>query len=182
MKKKVMYMVLVAVCFFAYSCSTKNDPTPTTTTYKFMVNGNTYTETTAVDSATSISGGTKDLNALGVTGQSSDKSAQAAIIFFWAGTAKPKAGTYTIVGDATKIAAGQVAALVIDKVTVAKQGIYGTTGLDGSTLTVAVSASGKISLTLPSIVIKGSNFDNTDPKNSVITDVTGSISGSVAEQ
>jgi hypothetical protein len=181
MKKKVMYLALVALSFFAYSCSTKNDPAPTNTTYKFTVNGTAYTQTAAADSAASISGGTKNLNALGVTGQSADKSAQAAIIFFWAGTAKPKAGTYTVVGDATTIGAGQVGALVIDKVTVAKQGLYGTTGLDGTSITVAVSASGKISVTMPSIAIKGSNFDNTDPKNTVVTDVTGSISGSAGE-
>jgi hypothetical protein len=181
MKKKVMYLTLVALSFFAYSCSTKNDPTPTNTTYKFTVNGTAYTETAAADSVTSIEGGTKNLNALGVTGQSADKSAQAAIIFFWAGPAKPKAGTYTVVGDVTALAAGQVGILVIDKVNVAKQGLYATTGLDGATVNVAVSSSGKISVTMSSIAIKGSNFDNTDPKNTVVTDVTGSISGSAGE-
>ena len=103
------------------------------------------------------------------------------MIFFWKGTDKPKAGTYAVVGDVTKMTSGQVAVLVIDKVTVAKQGLYGTTGLDGTSVTVAISASGKVSVTLPSIAIKGSNFDNTDPKNSVVTDVTGSISGSASE-
>ncbi|MCR8558951.1 hypothetical protein KXD93_14940 [Mucilaginibacter sp. BJC16-A38] len=182
MKKRVIYLIMVAASAFAYSsCKTSSDPTPAKPTYKFTVNGTTYTETAGADSATSISGEVKNLNALGITGQSADKSAQAAIIFFWKGTARPKAGTYTVVGDVSKMTAGQVGALVIDKVTVAKQGLYGTTGLDGTSITVVVSAAGKISVTMPSIVIKGTNFDNTDPKNTVTTDVTGTISGSGGE-
>ena len=183
MKKQMMYLLMMPLSFLIWSCSTKSDPTPTNVTAKFTVNGTIYTETTAADSAASLTGSaTRNLNALGVSGQSADKSAQAALIFFWAGTSKPNAGSYTVVGDASKLVAGQVAVLVIDKVTVAKQGLYGTTGLDGTTITVAVSASGKIAVTMPSIAIKGSNFDNTDPKNTVVTDVTGSISGAVAEQ
>ncbi|MEO6977579.1 MAG: hypothetical protein ABI113_04340 [Mucilaginibacter sp.] len=182
MKKQMMYLLMMPLSFLIWSCSTKSDPTPNVTA-KFTVNGTIYTETTAADSAASLTGSaTRNLNALGVSGLSADKSAQAAMIFFWAGTSKPKAGSYTVVADATKLAAGQVAVLVIDKVNVAKQGLYGTTGLDGTSVTVAVSASGKISLTIPSVAIKGTNFDNTDPKNTVTSDVTGSISGSVIEQ
>jgi hypothetical protein len=34
---------------------------------------------------------------------------------------------------------------------------------------------------MPAIAIKGSNFDNTDPNNTVITDASGSVSGTVVE-
>jgi len=182
MKKNVIYLIIVAASAFAYSsCKTSSDPTPAKTSYKFTVNGNTYIETAAADSATAITGNVKTLNAFGVSGQSADKSAQAAMIFFWKGTDRPKAGSYKVVGDLAKMTSGQVAVLVIDKVTVAKQGVYGPTGLDGTSVTVAISSAGKMSVTMPSIAIKGTNFNNTDPQNTVTTDVTGSISGSASE-
>jgi hypothetical protein len=182
MKKQLMNLVIAAAVFLAWGCSTSNDVKPANTTYKFTVNGTTYTQVTAADSTASLTGGAKTLNTLGVTGQSADKTASAGLLFFWSGTAKPKAGLYTVTGDATKMTASQVAVLVIDKVNVAKQGLYGTTGLDGASITVAVSSSGKISVTMPTIAIKGTNFDNTDSKNTVTSDVTGSISGAAAEQ
>ncbi|MDP9081722.1 MAG: hypothetical protein M3O71_30280 [Bacteroidota bacterium] len=182
MKKRLIYLFMVAVSAFAYSsCKTSSDPTPATVTHKFVVNGTTYTQVSAADSATNIGGDVKNLNSLAVTGQSADKSAQAALIFFWKGTDKPKAGTYKVVGDVNKMTSGQVAVLIIDKLTVAKQGIYGATGLDGTSITVAISSAGKVSVTLPSIKIAGTNIDNTDPNNSVTTSVSGSISGSAGE-
>ncbi|MEO6849380.1 MAG: hypothetical protein ABI166_02080 [Mucilaginibacter sp.] len=178
MKNSVIYLVMMVAVCFTVSCSTKNNPTPTSTTSKFTINGNSFTQVSGADSVTTLDG--KSYNVLGVTGQSADKSASAALIIFWSGSAKPQAGSYAAVDDITKLGGGQVAILIIDKVTTAKQGIYGTTA--GSSLAVAVSSSGKVSVTMPNMVIKGSNVDNTDPKNSVVTDVTGSISGTASEQ
>jgi len=181
MKKQVIYLLMMPLSFLIWSCSTKSDPTPTNATYKFTINGNTYTEIASQDS-TSTTGG-QTFNVLGVSGQSADKSATAGVIIFFPGSGKPKAGTYAVVGDLTKPASGnQCGMIVSDKVSVAKQGLYSTTGLDGTSVTVAVSSSGKLTVTMPAIAIKGSNFDNTDPKNTVITDVSGSVSGSVAEK
>lgn len=182
MKKHVINLVIAAAVFLVWGCSTSNDAKPANTASKFTVNGVIYTEVTAADSAASLAGGEKTLNALGVTGKSADGTASAGLIFFFKGTAKPKAGSYTVISDATTMTAGQVGVLVIDKVNVAKQGLYGTSGLDGTSIAVAVSSSGKITLTLPTIAITGTNFDNTDPKNTVTTSVTGSISGTVVEQ
>lgn len=180
MKKQVIYLLTMVAVFLTISCSTKSDPTPTNTTFKFTVNSNAYYEVSGADSVTTLSG--TSYNTLGVTGQSADKSATAAMVFFWSGTAKPKAGSYTVVSDVTKMTSGQVGVLIIDKVTVAKQGLYGTTGLDGAKITVTISSSGKVSVTMPSVAISGTNFDNTDPKNTVTTTVAGSISGQAAEQ
>jgi len=169
---------MMAAVFLTASCSTKSDPTPTKTTYKFTVNGNSYTEATGADSVTTLNG--ISYNVLGVTGQSADKTASAGLVVFFSGTARPKAGSYTTVDDITKIGSNQVAILIIDKVSTAKNGIYGTAA--GASLALAVSSAGKISITMPTLVIKGTNIDNTDPKNSVTTSVTGSISGTLAEQ
>ncbi len=178
MKNKLTYLVMLAALVLIVSCSTKSDPTPTTTSNKFTVRGDSYTEVSGADSVTTFNGVT--YNSLGITGQSTDKSAQAALIFFWSGTAKPKAGTYTTVSDISKLTAGKVAILIIEKVSTAKNGLFGT--IDAATLTVAVSSSGKVSVSIPSVGITGSNIDNTDPKNSVITTIDGTLTGSAAEQ
>lgn len=180
MKKHAMKLLIAAAAIFlTWGCSTKSDPTPTNSTFKFTVNGNAYTEVTGADSVNNLNG--VNYNVLGVTGQSADKTASAGLVFFWSGTDKPKAGSYTVVSDVTKMTSGQVGVLVIDKVTVAKQGLYGTTGLDGAKITVAISSSGKVFVTMPAVAISGNNFDNTDPKNTVSTTVSGSISGQAAE-
>lgn len=178
MKNRLIYLVMLAGVVLTVSCSTKSDPTPTPTSNKFTVRSDSYTEITGVDSVTTLNGIT--YNALGVTGQSDDKSAKAAMIFFWSGTAKPKAGTYSTVADISKLGDGKVAILIIEKVSTAKNGVFGTT--DASSLTVAVSSAGKVSVTMPSVGITGSNIDNTDPNNSVVTTVNSSLTGLAAEQ
>ena len=178
MKNNVLYLLMMAAVLFTVSCSSKNDPTPTSATYKFTVNGNSYTQVSGADSVTTVNG--VSYNVLGVTGQSADKSASAGLVIFWSGTGKPTAGSYAAVDEVAKLGSGKVAILVIDKVSAAKQGVYGTTA--GTSLIVAVSSSGKVSVNMPAMATKGSNFDNTDPKNSVVTDVTGSISGTAGEQ
>ncbi|MES2108689.1 MAG: hypothetical protein V4577_08080 [Bacteroidota bacterium] len=180
MKKHVINLLTAVTVLLIWGCSTKSDPTPTKVTGKFTVNGNAYTEIVSQDSTSSLSGQT--YNVLGVSGQSADKSATAQLIIFFPGSGKPKAGAYTVVGDLTKPGSGNICGMIVtDKVSIAKQGLYSTTGLDGTSVVVAVSASGKLTVTMPSIAIKGSNFDNTDPKNTVITDVTGSVSGTAVE-
>lgn len=180
MKNNLIYLVMLAAVVLTASCSTKSDPTPTpaATTNKFTIRGDSYTETSGVDSVATFNG--VAYNALGVSGQSDDKSAQAGMIFFFSGTAKPKAGTYSTVSDVTKLGSGKVAILIIEKVSTAKNGILGT--IDSGSLTVAVSSSGKLSVNMPSVSLTGSNIDNTNPNNSVVTSIDATLTGTAAEQ
>ncbi len=182
MKKTVNYLVIAFMAMMLWSCHKSGDSNVTPkSTYTFAVNGNTYTETAAADSgATDISSSTA-FHILAVSGVGADGKAQGLIELVFLGSGKPSAGSYNVVGDVTAMTSSQVAILAADNVTAAKGGIYSSTGKDNVSLTVAVSSSGKLSATLPSIATSGSNFDNTDPKNTVITTVTGSISGKFSE-
>jgi hypothetical protein len=180
MKNRLFYIIITAVSIFAASCSTKSGVTPVSAS-QFKINGNTYIEANSADSSSTAIIAGKSFNVLAASGYSADKTAQGVIELIFMGSAKPKAGSYTTHGDLATLAAGQVSILVIDKVSVSKQGIYGSAGTDGSLVVIAVSSSGKLTATLPNIEIKGSNFDNTDPKNTKATDVTGSISGTITE-
>jgi hypothetical protein len=182
MKKHAMNLLIIAAVFLTWGCSTSNDAKPANATYKFTVNGTTYTEVAGKDST--LTGGTGALssaNTLSINGQSADKASTVGLVFFWKGTAKPKAGSYQVIGDATTINSNQVGILVVEKPNSVKEGIYSTTGLDGSSITVSVSGSGKLSVTMPSVAIKGTLLDNTDPKNTVSTSVSTTMSGPIAE-
>ena len=179
MKKKAIYFIVFALAMFTLSCSKKADVTPATTVTKFTLNGNEYIETASADSTTTTDAGT--FNVLGITGFSSDNVKQASLIIVFPGSAKPKAGTYKVVGGDATIGGNQVGIIGIDKVSLSKNGLYSTTGKDNVSLTVSVSSSGKLSVSMPTIAMSGSNFDNTDPKNTVITDVNVTVSGSAIE-
>jgi hypothetical protein len=182
MKKTINYLALAFIAVMLWSCHKSGDSNVTPkTTYTFTVNGNSYTETAAADSgATDVSSGTA-FHILAVSGIGADGKAQGLIELLFLGSGKPAAGSYNVVGDVTSMTASQVAILAADNVTAAKSGVYSSTGKDNSSLIVAVSSSGKLSATLPSIATSGSNFDNTDPKNTVVTTVTGTVSGKFSE-
>jgi len=182
MKKHVISLLAAVTAFLILGCSTSNDAKPANATYKFTVNGTTYTEVAGKDSTlTGGSGALSSANTLTINGQSADKTATVGLEFFWKGTAKPKAGSYQVIGDGSTMTDSQVGVLVVEKPNSVKEGIYSTTGLDGSSITVAVSSTGKISVTMPSVAIKGTFLDNTDPKNTVSTSVSTTMSGPVAE-
>jgi hypothetical protein len=179
--KSKLFMMLMAAAIATASCSTKDDAKPSTANVKFSVNGTAYTQAAAADSATTKVIAGKSFNVFAATGYSADKTAQAAIQLFFSGSAKPSAGSYKVVGELAGLTTGQVALLVIDKVNVAKQGLYGSTGKDNVSVTISLSSSGKLTATLPTVALTGSNFDNTDPKNTVVTTVSTTASGSMAE-
>jgi len=182
MKNTIHYLALVFIAVSLWSCSKSGDSNVTPkTTYTFTVNGNSYTESSSADSsATDVSSSTA-FHIVAVSGASADGKAQAFIELIFLGSAKPAAGSYKVVGDVTSMTTSEVAILAADNVTAAKSGLYGSTGKDNVSLTISVNSSGKLSATMPSIVTSGSNFDNTDPKNTVITAVTGNVSGKFSE-
>jgi hypothetical protein len=180
MKNKAFYILAAAVSITAASCSKNGDVTPTVSaTAKFTLNGTQYTEISSADSASTSSDGSQTFNILGVAGTSGSAQGQVGLIF--AGPGKPKAGSYKVVGDATALTGTQVGIIAFDEPSSVKQYIYASTGKDNVSITVSISSSGKISATLPTIALAGNLFDNTDPKNTVTSTATTTLSGSVAE-
>lgn len=175
MKKPFLIPALLLTIAVAVSCK-KDSSNPTPTTGTFVINGTTYTETKGSYSVSDIND--RSYAALGVAGTNGGK--KGAFIILFPGSTKPAAGTYTIVSDMTTSTTGskQVGIIASDSVSVAKEGLY--TAQSG-TVTVSVSSDNKLTITLPSTKFSGSNFDNTDPKNTNITDVTVTASGTVKE-
>ena len=179
MKRNIIYLTLVAAVALLASCSTKDNvtPTPVATTYTFKLNGVTYTETAAADSSSTVTvGNVTAIHVVAVAGISADKSATAVLEFVFPGAAAPAAGTYNLGTTSTS-----VGLLAYDKTSAVKNGIYSADGSDNSAITVTVSSSGKLGVKFPSIALKGNTYDNTDPKNTVIANVTGTASGSFSE-
>jgi hypothetical protein len=180
MKKNVLYVLAAVVLLAVASCSKSGDVAPSVSaTGKYTLNGVQYTEIASVDSTGTGDGG-QPFNLLYVSGTSGSAVGQVGLIF--AGSAKPKAGVYKVVGSsATTLTSGQVGIIAFDNVNIAKQGIYGSAGTDNVSVTVSVSSTGKLSATFPAVALTGTNYDNTDSKNTVITTVNITVSGSVVE-
>lgn len=180
MKKNVFYVLAAVVLFAVASCSKSGDVAPTISANgKYTLNGVQYTEVASADSAGTGDGG-QAFNIFAVSGNSGSAVGQVGLIF--SGSAKPKAGVYKVVGGSTTtLTSNQVGVIAFDNVSVAKQGIYSSVGTDNVSVTIAVSASGKLSATFPAIALTGTNYDNTDPKNTQITTVNISVSGSMIE-
>jgi len=179
MKKNLIYLAAISSVLVAAACK-KNDTvaaTPAATT--FTINGNVYTESGSnyvLNAATATLGA---FATLAVAGQGTDGKAKGGLIFYFPGTSKPAAGTYTVVTDVSKATGNQVGIVAQDSVNVAQQGLYSSVA--GSTATVTVSSAGKLTIAMPNTSFTGSNFNNTNPKNTVITTVTVSASGTAVE-
>jgi hypothetical protein len=153
------------------ACSKKSDPAPVVVSNSFTLRGNTFTVSSAVDSA----------NYFGVIGTTSTKQ-KAEVIFIFSGSSRPAAGSYKVISDISKQAANQVGILAFDSLSVAKESILGSLGTDNVSAQVTVSALGKITITLASTQLTGSNIDNTDPKNTNITTLNTTLSGTFIEK
>jgi hypothetical protein len=182
MKKLTTYLSVTLLAILLFTACKKNDtvnPDPAKST--FTLNGNVYTETASVDSVGTLGSSANKINIFAVSGIGADGKALAVLEFIFLGPGKPTAGTYNVIADASKMTAGQVGIIAQDKVSIAKQGLYSS--MANGSITVTVNAAGKISVSLPNAIpLTGSNFDNTDPKNTVITNVTATVSGTASEQ
>lgn len=177
MKKNFIYLSIALIVSVTAACKKDSSTTtPPTTASTFVVNGNTYTETNSGFSIEPFgtAGNFATLAVLGTKG-----TAKSELIFYFGSSTKPVAGVYPITDDLSTNAAGKVGILASDSVNVAKEGLY--TAQPGTSVTVTVSSSGKLTVKMPATTFTGSNFDNSDPKNTNVTDVTISASGTVNE-
>ena len=179
MKSTIIILSLVVASLGFWSCSKSNDSNPTPTKYTFSLNGNTYNQLSAADSSSSTLVSDRTVHVISVAGASADGKAQAQVDLIFAGSAKPAAGTYAIVDTATALSSGNVAIFAIDRVSASKGGLYGSSKTDQK-ITITLN-SGKYAVSIPSVPVHGVNIDNSDPKSSVYTNVTGSASGSFSE-
>jgi hypothetical protein len=177
MKKNFIYLPALALAFLFTACKKDTNNTQATVKGSFVLDGTTFTETTGTFATASL-GTSGNFESLGVYGTNGSKKGE--LIFFFAGTGKPAAGTYTVTSDLTQGSTGAVGILASDSLSVAKEGLF--SAKNGSSITVSVNGSGKVSISMPATSFTGSNYDNTDPKNTVITDATVSGSGTLVEQ
>jgi len=181
MKKTFIYTTLSLIITAALISCTKSDTTASVTPSgaSFTLRGYNYNIPSGAGYTTfQVANG---LDVMICYGQTSDNKAKAFVYAGFYGTSKPVAGTYNVVG-ASPTAANQVFVSALDSISVAKEGIFNATGTDKVTATVAVDAAGKITLTLPTIQLSGSNVDNTNPSNTVSTNITTTLSGTLKEQ
>lgn len=168
MKKQFLFLALTAGLFTA-SCSKNNSNTPTTVAAKFTFRGKAYT------SKGLYSYSSTTLDDVIDSAIADDNSTKLIVNFlFKKGTAGD--GTFTIVdgSDATP-ATNQVALLVFetDLKNTKSVGLY--TSASGGSAVLAGSGD-TFSLKMPAVTLKGDYYDNTDPKNTQITEVSTSIS------
>ncbi len=162
-------VILIAIIGLA-ACSKKSDPAPVVVSNSFTLRGNTFTVSNALDSA----------NFFSVFGSTSTKQ-KAEILFIFPGSGRPTAGSYKVIGDISKQSANQVGILAFDSLSVAKEGILGSLGTDNVSAQVSVNATGKITVTLPLTQFSGTNIDNTDSKNTMISSITTTLAGTFIE-
>jgi hypothetical protein len=168
MKKQFLFLALMAGLFMA-SCTKDNSNKPTTVATKFTFRGKAYTSKglysyssatidAVIDSAIADDNSTKLMvNFLFKKGSSGD-------------------GTYTIIDGSGAISAtNQVALLVFetDLKNTKNVGLY--TSASGGSAVLAGSGD-TFSLKMPEVTLKGDYYDNTDPKNTQITEVSAAIS------
>ncbi len=168
MKNQFLCLALLAGLFTA-SCSKNNDNTPTTVAAKFTFRGKAYTSKGLYSSSSAT------IDAVTDSAIADDNSSKLLVNFiFKKGTAGT--GTYTIIGDVDATPTdNQVGLLVFetDLKNTKNVGLYSS--LSGGS--AVLSGSGNtFSLKTTQVSLKGNYYDNTDPKNTQITDVTTSIS------
>jgi hypothetical protein len=174
MKKQFLFLALAAGLFMA-SCSKNNSNTPTTVATKFTFRGKPYTSKKLYASSSST------LDVL-IDSAISDDSSTKLLVSFVFRKGNSDAGTYTIVGgnDNTP-AANQVALLVSETSLKNTQNVGIYTSLAGGSLVLSGSGS-SFACKTPSIDLKGEYYDNTDPHNTQITEVSTTISAATFTQ
>ena len=179
-KNYVSVTALAIVITSMIGCS-KSSVTPTATN-KFTLRGNTYSVNLSIDVPISKSGSsTNDSNELSFLGLATNKTTSG-IIFLFNGTARPAAGSYSVVDIAATLGVNQVAIQALDSISVSQQALLSAAGTDNVKLTLTVNSAGKITINLPITQLTGVNVDNTDPSNSKLTPLSTTLSGSFSEQ
>ncbi len=168
MKNQFLCLALLAGLFMA-SCSKNNNNTPTTVAAKFTFRGKAYTSKGLYSSSSTT------FDAVTDSAVADDNSTKLLVNFiFKKGTAGT--GTYTIIGnvDATP-ADNQVGLLVFETDLKNKEntGLYSS--VSGGSAVLAGSGN-TFSLKITDVGLKGNYYDNTDPKNTQIINVTTTIS------
>ncbi|GAA3988904.1 hypothetical protein [Mucilaginibacter dorajii] len=168
MKKQFLFSALIAGLFMA-SCSKDNSNTPTAVATKFTFRGKAYTSKGLYSTSSTT------VDAVVDSAIADDNSTKLIVNFiFKKGTAG--AGTYAIIGDSDATPTdNQVGLLVFetDLKNTKNVGLY--TSLSGGS--AVLSGSGNtFALKITQVNLKGNYYDNTDPKNTQITEVSTSIS------
>ncbi len=181
MKKNISYLAVLVLVISSFVACKKDDTTTAaaTVTSSFAIRGTTFN--TSTGSGVSAFQAINSFGTLVTYGLTSDGKGKGLVYISFYGTARPAAGQYNITAT-NPTAANQVTLLVQDSVSVAKQGLFNPTGTDNVKATVALTSAGKLSITLPSTQLTGSNFDNTNSSNTVITTTTATVSGTFTEQ
>jgi len=181
MKKNLIYLAVIATVFAAAACKKSDAVTaaPDVSKTTFTINGNTYTEANSNYAVTAATSTSSSFSALAVVGKGTDGKAAGGLVFYFPGASRPTAGTYTVVSDFTKATGNQIGVVAQDSVNVAQEGLYSSVA--GSTATVTLNSAGKLTIALPNTTFTGTNFNNTNPKNTVITTVSVSASGTAVE-
>ncbi|MDN3582446.1 hypothetical protein [Mucilaginibacter flavus] len=168
MKNQFLCLALLAGLFMA-SCSKNNDNTPTKVAAKFTFRGKAYTSKGLHSSSSAT------IDAVTDSAIADDNSTKLLVNFiFKKGTSG--VGTYAVIGDTdTTPADNQVGLLVFETDLKNKEntGIYSS--ISGGSAVLAGSGN-TFSLKITDVNLRGNYYDNTDPKNTQIINVTTSIS------
>jgi hypothetical protein len=175
MKKQLLFLTFLAAVATA-SCSKNNSATPTVkVAAKFTFRGKAYTSKKLYASSSTT------LDVLTDSAVADDNSTKVLVNFVFR-KGNSDAGSYTIVGgnDNTP-AANQVALLVSETSLKNTQNVGIYTSLAGGTLVLSGSGS-SFACKSPSVDLKGQYYDNTDPHNTQITEVSTTISAATFTQ
>lgn len=167
--KKLLFMSAICMSVFIVACK-KSDNNKPTTTAKFTFDNTNYV-TAKVEFA--ASGG---LAAFADSAVSTDKSKAVIVDLIFKGNSRPATGNYTLVSGANSPAAGQVVILLgyVDLKNTQNTGLYASG--DGGGTVVITNTNGKLTASVPAATVAGNYFDNTDPSNTKITNVSANLS------
>ncbi len=189
MKNLLISSVLFLITILSISCSKKDDSVPTRGT--FVLDNTAFVQTDGIDNSDTVFFATKGkFNTLAV-GAKSNAGAKSLIYFIFNGLAKPSSGNYEISTDTSSSAfanfqnsSNKVIIITLDSISPASQLLFAVPqpGSAKAYANVTLNATGKLNISVPQITIKGTNLDNTDPKNTKSTDKSTTISGSFIEK
>ncbi len=169
MKKQLLFLALIGGLAMASCSKDKSDTPSVTVATKFTFKGKAYTSKKLYATSSST------LDVLVDSAVSDDNSTKLLVNFVFR-KGNSDAGTYTIVGGSDNTPTANQAALLVSETSLKNTqnvGIY--TSVAGGTLVLSGSGSSFVCKS-PSINLKGEYYDNTDPHNTQITEVSTTIS------
>jgi len=191
MKNLFINSLLILIIIFSISCSKKEDSAATPTPGTFVLDNTAFVQTVGIDNSDTVFFATKGkFNTLAV-GAKSNVGAKSLVYFIFNGLAKPSSGNYEISTDTSSTAfanfqntSNKVIIITLDSISPASQLLFAVPqpGSAKTYANVTLNATGKLNISVPQITIKGTNLDNTDPKNTKSTDKLTTISGSFIEK